>query len=451
MTEPRTGVPATPEIIVAHEMADFDAFAAAVAAQKLYPQASIVLAQHLERSLQSFVALHRDRFPTACLTDIDQARVARMILVDVRRKSRLKRLATLLERIDAQDGKLEVHVFDHHPAADDDVPASFQVVARVGSATTLLVEFLRARALPIDPVEATLFMLGIHEDTGSLTHAGSMPRDASALAWLLERGACVRVMNRYLRPRFGEAQRNLLIQLLESGKTERFGGVEVGFGVLSIGRQLKGLAEVVTQALELRDEAALFGIFGVSPKRVQVVARSRSPLVNVGELLLPFGGGGNPAAASAVVKQGNAERVRQAIAGALRSHPPAPARVRHLMSSPVHTVGEDTPLDELHRSLELWRNTGVPVLRAGSLCGIISRRDLEHAGDLAAPVRHYMTRDVVTANPDESLEAALGRMEHHDVGRLPVLRGSALVGILTRSDVIRALYSTNAEGRLDAG
>jgi tRNA nucleotidyltransferase (CCA-adding enzyme) len=124
------------------------------------------------------------------------------------------------------------------------------------------------------------------------------------------------------------------------------------------------------------------------------------------------------------------------------------------MSAPVHHVTPELPLAELAPLLDAWGHHGAPVLRAGAPCGVISRRDLARARDanrLELPVSSHMSGRVITTTPDAPVEAALAKMVEHDVGRLPVLREGALVGIVTRSDLLALLYSDSASAERSAG
>jgi len=437
------------EIVVTHDMADFDAFASAVAAQKIYPEATVVLGRRLGPELRGFLALHKDRFRHVRPPDVRAEEVTRVVVVDVRRSSRLSYLPDVRARLLAPDREVEVHVWDHHGSAADDLPADVVHVEPVGSATTLLVEEIRRRELPVDPVEATLFALGIHADTGSLTFATSTARDAHALAWLMARGASLRMLARYLRLPFGAGQRHVLSRLLEATETERFDGVEVAFAVVPLERAVDGLAEVTTEALGLEGHPALFAIFPIGGKRVQVVARSRLASLDVGRVLSSIGGGGHAPAGSAIVKdgEGDGDAVRSRIVEALRADPPRPQRVREIMNAPVDTVGHDVPLRELRDRLDAWRRTGMPVVRDGEMVGIVSRRDVEKAerdGRADLPVSSCMSGRVRTTTPDASLEDALAEMVERDIGRLPVLEEGRLVGIVTRTDLLRVLYPANA-------
>jgi len=432
------------ELILTHDNADFDALAALVGAKKLYPGARMVFsAGGGGAELRAFLALHRDRFPTVSPADVDADAARLVVLVDVRRARRLSGYGALAERLARRDPALDVHVYDHHPAADDDVRGSLEIIAPVGSATTLLVEAIRARDVDLDALEATLLALGIHADTGSLTFAGTTARDAEALAFLLGRGVALPVLNRYLDPRFSPSQRELLRGLIGTASVHRIGGVAVAFVEASLTRGSGGLDVVTSELSALEGHPVLFALYGARRGRVHVIGRARVPWVNVGLTLAALGGGGHGSAGSAIVRDATFAEVRARILAVLERDPPRPAVARDLMSSPVHTVAPGVTLRALASSLSAWHHTGAPVVEGGRLVGIVSRRDVaaaEKQGKLDKPVSGRMTRAVLTIGPGEPLEDALARMEANDVGRLPVVEDGRLLGILTRTDVLHALY-----------
>ena len=431
------------QVILSHEMADFDAIAASVAARKLHPEATIVVGRHLGGSVHDFLNLHRDRFPTFPLERIEAGAVTHVILVDVRRASRLGGIDSLLRRIQARDPQVEVTVYDHHAPAPDDLPAATAVVERVGSTTTLLVERIRARRIETDPIEATLFALGIHEDTGSLTYAGSGARDAEALAWLMRTGANLGVLNRYLKHGLRGEQRTLLARVLDAAIVERIGSLDVVIAAVDLERQVSDLGEIVSRAAEQQRAPATFAIFSIAGRRVQVVARSSTPLIHAGRVVAKLGGGGHAAAASAIVRHGDGSRVRTELLEALKAGIGRPVLVSDVMTQPVRGVSPELSMRELELELDGSSHGGAPVIDGSGLAGVVSRRDLARAraeGQPDAPVRRYMTARPLVAAPDEPLESALERMTAADVGRLPVVRDGVLLGIITRSDLIRNLY-----------
>lgn len=430
-------------IVVSHPNSDLDAFASTIAAARLFPDAVPVRSVMLSPVVRAFLALHKDRFPTLRSDEVVPDEVTRITVVDVRGRSRLREFEEILRRVD--QGEVSLDLFDHHPAGPDDLCTPSEVVEPVGACTTLLVEQLRERGVHPDPVEATLFALGIYADTGSLAFAGTTSRDAAAAAWLLEHGADLRLIGRYLHRDLSPEQRRTMVSVLGGIEVTEISGLEIGTFVHTLTEKVNGLGDVVGRLLQIEGVDALFGLFASRGGRIDIIARSRVVWIDVGELVARVAeGGGHAAAASAKARDTDPEELRCLLLKHLNADPPRPRRVEDLMTSPVRCVHPDTRFAELERDLNQWRYTGVPVVRDGTLVGVVSRRDVEKAAADAAleePIGARMSTHVHTVAPDDSLDQALQLVTRHDVGRLPVVReDGAVVGILTRSDLLRLMY-----------
>ena len=431
------------KLIVTHEHADFDALASQVLAQKLHPDGVIIRSPNVGRELEPYLALHRDRFTAMAATEVNAAEVSTLILVDTRSAARLAHIRPLLERIANNRSSLHIEVYDHHASREDDVLGDTEVVERIGAATTLLVERLRARGECVDPVEATLCALGIHMDTGSLTYANVTARDAAALAWLMHQGVSLAQLNRYLHMPFSAWQREVMAELVANVESLELAGLRVGIACVNLSAISSGLDEVTGRALETLGDHALFGIYS-SPDRLSIVARARSSLIDVGRILQELGGGGHAGAAAASLPPQDPEQVRARAIQQLEQCVEVPGRVGEIMHSPAEVVSDRSKLADLQQHFEQKSYFGVCVVNdRGRLVGVVSRRDLKKAeqrGLLDRGVKHVMSRRLSTTTPETSLEEALAVLTSADVGRLPVLREGRLVGVVTRDDLIRALY-----------
>lgn len=122
------------------------------------------------------------------------------------------------------------------------------------------------------------------------------------------------------------------------------------------------------------------------------------------------------------------------------NHPTA----RDIMSSPVRTIRPETTIEQAQRILFRYGHSGLCVVsETDQLVGIISRRDLDlalHHGFNDAPVKAYMTRNLKTITPNTPLSDIEALMVTYDLGRLPVVENEQLLGIVTRTDVLRQLY-----------
>ena len=148
------------DVITTHLNADFDTIASMLAACKLYPEAICVLPGSQEETVKGFLVQSAFyNLPMRKPREIDLDKVTRLILVDIRSRARIGIFGELIGR-----PGVPVHVYDHHPDEDADVKGDLEVIRRVGSTTTILVQILEERGIPITPDEATVMMLGIYEE-----------------------------------------------------------------------------------------------------------------------------------------------------------------------------------------------------------------------------------------------------------------------------------------------
>jgi len=426
------------QIITTHKGVDFDAAASVLAAKILYPEAVAVLPNSLNPNVKAFLSIHKDLFEIHTPPGIELDEVMSLIVVDTNRWERLDQMDKLKEK-----ENLEIFLWDHH-LNQGDIDATWKCEETVGATVTLLIRNLKQQNQKLTPIQATLFLAGIYEDTGNLTFPATKAEDALAAAHLLQQGADLNVLNSFLRPAYGESQRTILSEMLQSVQTKRFGGYQVAINKLDITGHVNSLAVVVGMYREILNVDAAFGIF-VHPKRgnIIVIGRSGADGFDVGLIMRVLGGGGHPAAGSALIKSVDPDAVEQMIVKLISGNQPTSIQISDLMSYPVVTVSPETRMKEVYTVLREKGHMGIPVMDDGRLVGIISRRDFWRArkkSALNAPVRAFMTRDVVTIKPGRNPMQAARLMIQHDIGRLPVVDNGRVIGIVTRSDTMRYLY-----------
>ena len=116
--------------------------------------------------------------------------------------------------------------------------------------------------------------------------------------------------------------------------------------------------------------------------------------------------------------------------------------VADAMSSPVATVEPTLPLSRLVEMMYETKHLGFPVVDRGALVGIVALADIHKITPQdreAMQVRDVMTRSPTTLPPSAPLLDALKIITGKDIGRIPVVLDGALVGIVTRTDVLRVM------------
>ncbi len=441
------------DLILCHQTADFDAIGAAVGLTRLKKGAKLVLTGGAHPAVKDFLALHRDEFALVELRSVNPKKILSLTVVDNQRRDRLGKTAQWFDLPQL----IAIEIYDHHVDAESDIPATYIEIEPIGATTTLIAEKLQQQNIELTPFEATVMALGIHVDTGSLTFDQSTPRDAKALAWLMEMGANVKIISEYVEPSLSPQLQKLLTEAIEKLEKTEVEGYTIAWVLLSTRSFVPGLSNLTERLLDLTESDALLlahqhskdrGEEKESPQqeqvRLTVIGRSRIEGTNLNQLFEPFGGGGHSVAASVAMRGVDPEATLKQLVEQFIEQIPQTPTARDLMSSPVRTIRPETTIEEAERILFRYGHSGLSVVDdRDRLVGIISRRDLDlalHHGFSHAPVKGYMSRNLRTIAPDSPLREIESVMVTYDVGRLPVLESGQLIGIVTRTDVLRQLH-----------
>lgn len=435
------------DLILCHTTADFDTLGAAVGLARLRPGARIVLAGGAHPAVRDFLALYRDEYPLIERRSVPADQIRSISIVDTQSRDRLGKTAEWLEL------PVPIAIYDHHPNADCDIPAQEKFIEDLGATTTLITEQLQEEGYVLNTLDATVLALGIHVDTGSLTFDHTSPRDAAALTWLMIQGANVSVISEYLEPGLSSQLQILLGEALERLQTEMIQGHTLAWVMLETPEFVPGLSTLISHLVDLTDVDGILLAhrYGcdedpseASCGKMSVIGRSRIAGTDLNQLFKPWGGGGHSKAAALNLREGNYTEILAQLLADFQAQIPLAPTARELMSSPVRTILPETTIAEAQRILLRYGHSGLSVMdEAGQLIGVISRRDLDiafHHGFSHAKVKGYMTTNLHTIAPETTLPEIEELMVTYDIGRLPVLEQGKLVGIVTRTDVLRQLH-----------
>ncbi|BDZ71079.1 CBS domain-containing protein [Methanobacterium petrolearium] len=116
-------------------------------------------------------------------------------------------------------------------------------------------------------------------------------------------------------------------------------------------------------------------------------------------------------------------------------------KVEDMMTREVKTVKMETTVEEMLKIMLENKHMGYPVVDGQNLSGIITFHDISHAkqGEENKSITEFMSRDLVTVSPSELLIDAMAKLKQTGVGRLPVVENGQLVGIISRTDIMRAM------------
>ncbi|MFQ5329306.1 MAG: CBS domain-containing protein, partial [Thermodesulfobacteriota bacterium] len=439
------------DLIVSHTNADFDTVASMLGAKKLYPEATLAFPGSLEKGVRDAFDTLDFPYPVEKAKSIDLGTITRLILVDIKHPARIGRFKDLLEK----EG-LEIHIYDHHPETGDDIRGTLEVTHRYGSTTTIITLIIRERQLPLTPNEATIMMLGIYEDTGSLSYPSTTTEDYEAASFLLAHGADLTRVSTLLKRELTSKEVSLLNDLIHSAVNYNICGIDVVVAELSIEGYKGEISILAHKMIEVEGAECLF-ILAAMEERVHLIARNRLKDIDVGEVAHAMGGGGHPTAASATLKGVTLIQAKEQLLKVLERHISPKRSAREIMSTPPITVTSCAAILGAREILVRYNINALPVVERGSrrCVGIVTRQIVEKAiyhnlGEL--PVEEYMNSDISTTESSASVDTIRDRLIQHGQRLLPVVDEGEIRGVITRTDLLR-LYNEelyeSANGAVD--
>jgi tRNA nucleotidyltransferase (CCA-adding enzyme) len=429
-------------LVTTHPNADLDAFGAMVALRLLHPDLVAWFPGTREVTLRTLLASGLYELPEAGSRDLERPELEQVFLVDADGLDRLGPLRPIiLER------RLPLTVYDHH-APSATLPPWARVHTRAcGSASTLLTLELLERGVAIPSLEASLILMGIFEDTGHFRFLETTAEDFRAAAALLEAGADLALVRRFLVQELNADQLGVLDAFHAGREGHSIRGYRATLAPVSLRRYVEDIAFVVHRYVEMMGED-LFVALVEQEGKITLIGRNRHPRVDLGAVFRALGGGGHPGAASAILRDCTLVEARARVLRALGDGLPPRARAGDVMTRPVFTVPPGSSVREALEEMNRRHINAVPVVEGGRVLGAATRLMVDKAlahGLGAAPVEDIVEGGVPEVPPSTPLED-LREMILKRGRRFVLVRDEGgVAGIITRMDLYRNLLGRAEE------
>jgi tRNA nucleotidyltransferase (CCA-adding enzyme) len=425
------------QVILTHEQADFDAVASLLGAALLQKESAAILPKVINRNVRNFIHLYGSDLPFIAQDEFPKTPIDKITLVDTQALVTLKGI----------NKNTRVGVIDHH-IKKDDLPETWEFTPVATSAcTTYFIEALQEINGSLSLVHATLLLLGIYEDTGSLSYAHTTSRDVLAVAYLLDQGASLKIATEYLNPPLSTSQQEVFERLVASMDTLRINDCRISVSsakALELDDEVSSIAHKIS---DLTDPDGLF-IFVETKEGIRLVARSVNDQIDVRKITKNLGGGGHERAAAALIKRDKRnENQLSDLVDSFKLELPKfikpTVTVRQIMSKKPLTISPTTSADEAHTLMKNYGYEGYPVIEKGQITGLLTRRAVDRAlsHKLNLPASSLMDAGNIFVHPGDSLESLQRIMADSGWGQVPVVdpKTNSIVGIATRTDLLRII------------
>lgn len=425
--------------IISHQNIDFDGLASMVACSKLHPDSTLFFTGKVGEEVKKFVSMYKNVLSVKSAKSAKIEDITELFITDVNSHKRIGKFKELI------GSEVPITIYDHHPITENTIEKASKTILFYGACTTILLEEIIEKNIEITTFEATLFALGIYSDTNCLTFSHTTYHDAEIIAYLLKKGANLQIVNEHLITTLSDEHNQLFEKLIKNTIKHEINGYSVIIAAAENDSYVGELGTMAEKIIQIQNCDAIFLVVKML-NRCYIVGRSIPDEINVPLVLKQFHGGGHNKAASATIKNGEVLVVKEQLILSLRQHIKFQMTAIEIMSAPVKVVYDHMTVGKVNKIMLRYGHTGMPVLNETQVVGIISRTDVDKAivHNLEhAPVKGFMTRQVKTIKPETPVNEINKILVQNNIGRLPVVENDIIIGIVTRTDMLRVLYGKN--------
>lgn len=391
----------------------------------------------MNRNVRAFLELYESELPFLPAAELPKDNISEVFLVDTQSLVTLKGVSQ----------HTKINIIDHH-IRKENLPENWLFTnTATGSCTTFFVEQLQDNNGHLNVIQSTFLLLGIYEDTGSLTYTNTTPRDIRAAAYLLENGASLKLAFKYLNQPLSKEQRFVLDELVKNISNVKHEGCSILISSVEALDLEDEVSSIAHKLVDLYDPDGLF-IFVKTRAGIRLVARSNTDQIDVSEITQQYQGGGHSRAAAALIRanddtEPNISTTVSSFKEELAKYVRPAVKVRHIMSKKPLLINPDTSTKEAYELMRQYGYEGYPVVSDNKIKGLLIRRAVDRAlsHGMNLPASSLMEAGNFKVNPEDSLSELQRVMAVSGWGQIPVLdpENNQVIGIVTRTDLLKTL------------
>lgn len=424
------------KIITTHPNADLDSFGGIIGLKILHPDAYIFFPGSTEMALKNILSLNIYKIKETSLKEIEKEEIEKIYVVDLEDLERLGKLYELII-----EKKIPLEIYDHHPE-ERMYPAWAKIYKKnCGAVSTLIAQILIDKNKEITPLEASLILLGIYEDTGSFHFQETTPEDFQAAAYLLSKGANVNLIHRFLIQELTPEHRNIFEQFYNNREDLKIKDFQITFGYANLPYFVEDAAFVVHRFIDIMGIEIFFGFIEQEGK-IYLIGRSRNEKVNLNPIFKELKGGGHGGAGSAILKAIPFTQAKATLIGLLSKHLPSQNRAEEIMNPVVYSLSPDTTIEDALKRMNYYHINGMPVVLRGKPLGAVTRQLLDRAISHnlnKTPVKEIMDPNLPIVDVSTPLEEFKNHLTKSGKRFILVMDKKKIAGIITRMDIYRKL------------
>ena len=424
------------QVVFLTEGADLDALSTAYGITLLYPEAKILLPGALSPGVRLVLKHFEKLFENRLIKKEELSQINTLFLADTNNYRK-----ALKELKDYVSPETKIVIFDHHPVRIKLPNKIEKHIKKTGAAATIVVSKIKRQKIPISPDQATILALGIYEDTGSFLYEITTPQDLRAASYLISKGADLNLIKNIIEEKIDIQEIEIIHQIVDNIQNFYLKDKKIIFSTAYSSQYIPDISSHLHMIKPLQEADAFFILIAEKTK-ISIIARSKTPEIDVGKIMSFLGGGGHYTAASATVKGLTVQEIKNYIEMVLIGETHKNRKIKEFMSDQIITVNKNQKLSQIKDLLDK-----APVLfvvnKNGKFEGIVITKVLKESlkhGLSETKVENFIIDSVITFEPETTLVEAEKQIINSSQEYFPVLKKGKPVGIINRTYIIKILH-----------
>ena len=425
------------DIVYISEGADLDELASAYGITLLNKDVKILFPNGYSTTVRLALSIFKDLIEKKRIDIDDIDKIDKLYLVDNHYLD--EPLKKLKEKINKNT---KIYIYDHHPVDREERSENVEYILKnYGSATSMLVEEIKNKGIDITPSEATLLALGIYEDTGSFKYNITKPEDLIATAFLLKKGANLKIIRKVLEKGITEEQLNVIKQLTDNIQYLFVEGKKIIISTAYTKKYIPDISSKLSLIKPFQEADGFFAIINSSGK-ISIIGRSRDKSIDVGDILSYLGGGGHISAGSATIKGFTTYEIKTFLESIILGTFYKNKQIKDIMFKDIKLFDENTKISEIKDEIKSFQILLVKN-KENKFSGIVYTKTLKEAINLKKEnltLSHFVIDDIITFTPDMSIATAEKYIMNSSQEVFPVLKNGKVLGIVSKGFLLKALH-----------
>ena len=433
------------KIITTINNPDFDIFASAIAAQRIFKDHNIIFPGNFTPDISNYLKNTGVYFPYYLIEELNIKKISSLVIVGTTSLELINR--EIVKKIES----IENIYFIDNEKKENELEKNITYICDESSACiSIVIDKIFEHNSTISDEESKLFLTALYKKTNNFLKNNIQQVDFKAAAKLINKNINIKEIAKYSHNPLLNFSNDIFRKLLLNMKSYNNSGLTLGITYIKNEEFHDSFLINLERLWDSLDYDTLIVLYQIREK-TYFYCKTRE-IFDLKTLLTPFFINiKKERTAFGFYNILNIEKIRNQIRDNFEKISLDFRKIKNIMTSPVRTVFANMTVKEVNKIMDQTGHKNLPVIKKEKIVGIIRRKEIKLA--IQHKMHHtriekLMNKSIIAINKEKSIQHAKELFHKNNMNCLLVLENGILLGIVTTKDLFIKDYETT-EMRID--